>query len=59
VRGDPYPESFTVEGMQPGEVPAVRLTYRLGQPGIEEMLHRMATIHSEVTVAVAVAVGGG
>lgn len=50
--GDPLPDSLTIEGMQPGEVPAVRLTYKLGQPGIEQMLHRMAAIHSEVTVAV-------
>lgn len=50
--GDPTPDSLTVEGMQPGEVPAVRLTYKLGQPGIEEMLHRMAAIHSEVVVEV-------
>jgi hypothetical protein len=50
--GDLYPESFTIEDIKPGEVPAVRITYKLGQPGLEAMLQKMAAIHSEVTVSV-------
>jgi len=52
VKPQPIPDSLEMLGLAPGEVPAVRLTYRIGQPGLEEMLHRMLAVHNEVDAKV-------